>query len=136
MTVNKSGDEPSNVIVDAAQDNIVGTGAREEESDQENGDEETMIQTDGNMTLTEIVEDEEKPEQPKPRTMSLWMNTKDIENEEFIEHLKNNDILENDYYFSTRQGYFLGWNGHIEKHVRVYGIEVMNFKKTWPKLER
>ena len=28
MTVNKSGEEPRTVIVDAAQDNIVGTGAR------------------------------------------------------------------------------------------------------------
>ena len=58
-----------------------------------------------------------RPEQPKPRTMSLWMNTKDIENEEFIEHLKNNDILENNYYFSTKDGYFMGWNVHSEKHV-------------------
>ena len=64
------------------------------------------------------------------------MNSKDITKEELIRNLGNNDILENEYYFSTRDGYFIGWNGRREKYVRVYGINVTDFKKTWPKLER
>ena len=135
MTVNNAAGETRTVIVGAAaQDDIVRAGGSEEDKNQENGDEEEMIQIDGNVTLTDIVEEETEP--PKTQSLSLWMNTKDIKKEELIQHLKNNDILENEYYFSTRDGYFLGWNGRIEKQVRVYGLNVTDFKKTGPKLER
>ena len=95
-----------------------------------------IIQIDGNLILSDIVEEEEKTEQPETRSLSLWMDTKDIKKEELVKHLKDYDILENDFYFSTNDGYFLGWNGQRENHVRVYGINVTDFKKTWPKLER
>ena len=119
-----------------AQDRIVRAGVSDEENGQESGDEEKMTQIDGNVTLSDIVEEEEKTEPPETRSISLWMNSKDITKEELIRNLGNNDIPENEYYFSTRDGYFIGWNGRREKHVRVYGINVTDFKKTWPKLER
>ena len=134
MTVNNAAGETRTVIDGAAaQDDIVRAGASEEDKNQENGDEE-IIQIDGNVTLSDVVLEEET-EPPKTQSLSLWMNTKDIKKEELVQHLKNNDILENEYYFSTRDGYFLGWNGRIEKQVRVYGLNVTDFKKTWPKLE-
>ena len=75
-------------------------------------------------------------ENPEVRSVSLWMKSKDIKKEEIVECLKSYDILETDFYFGTRDGYFLGWNGHLEKHVRVYGLTIKDFKKTRPKLER
>ena len=64
------------------------------------------------------------------------MKSKDIQKEELVKHLKKNDILETDYYFDTRDGYFLGWSEPLNRHVRVYGITVKDFEKTWPKLEK
>ena len=134
MTVNNAAGETRTVIVGAAaQDDIVRAGGSEEDKNQENGDED-MIQIDGNVTLTDIVEEETEP--PKTQSLSLWMNSKDIKKEELVQHMKNNDILENEYYFSTKDGYFIGWYGRKEKHVRVYGLNVTDFKKTWPKLEK
>ena len=106
----------------ADQDNIVKTGASLEERNKE-----TMVELD--VTANQM-------EKPEVRSVSLWMKSKDIKKEEIIECLKNYDILETDFYFCTRDGYFLGWNGHLEKHVRVYGLTIKDFKKTRPKLER
>ena len=127
--------------------NSVRTGTSDgDESNKENGAnatnivEETIMQIDGNLsllsdtTVEEVEEEKEKP--PKMRTLSLYMKSKDIQKEELVKHLKKNDILETDYYFDTRDGYFLGWSGPLIRHVRVYGITVKDFEKTWPKLEK
>ena len=89
----------------ADRDNIVKTGASLEERNKE-----TMVELD--VTANQM-------EKPEVRSVSLWMKSKDIKKEEIIECLKSYEILETDFYFCTRDGYFLGWNGHLEKHMRV-----------------
>ena len=94
--------------------------------------EENIMQIDGNVSLSDITVEEveeEKIKPPKVRTLSLRMNSKDIQKEELVKRLKKNDILETDYYF-------IGWSGPLNRHVRVYGITVKDFEKTWPKLEK
>ena len=54
------------------------------------------------ITVEEVEEEKIKP--PKMRTLSLRMNSKDIQKEELVKRLKKNDILETDYYFSTHDG--------------------------------
>ena len=139
--------KPELLSVATNQANCVRTGTSDgNESNKENGAnatnivEETIMQIDGNLsllsdtTVEEVEEEKEKP--PKMRTLSLYMKSKDIQKEELVKHLKKNDILETDYYFDTRDGYFLGWSGPLNRHVRVYGITVKDFEKTWPKLEK
>ena len=71
-TVNNSADESRTVIdTEAARDNSVRAGASEEKNDQENVDEEMIIQIDGNLTLSDIVKEEEKTEQPETRSYGI-----------------------------------------------------------------
>ena len=138
--------ETRTVSVATNQANSARTGASDsDESNTENGAnatnivEEDIMQIDGNVSLSDITEEEDEEEKikpPKMRTLSLRMNSKDIQKEELVKRLKKNDILETDYYFSTHDGYFLGWSGPLDRHVRVYGITVKDFEKTWPKLEK
>ena len=60
---------------------------------------ETIMQTDGNMSLSDIAEEveEEKIKKPKLRSVSFWMKSKDIQKEELVKSLKNYDISETDY---------------------------------------
>ena len=136
--------ETRTVSVATNQANSARTGASDE-SNTENGAnatnivEENIMQIDGNVSLPDMTEEEveeEKTKPPKTRSLSLWMKSKDIQKEELVKCLKNSDILETDYYFCNRDGYFLGWNGPLNRHVRVYGITVKDFEKTWPKLEK
>ena len=30
----------------------------------------------------------------------------------------------------------VGWSGPLDRHVRVYGITVKDFEKTWPKVDK
>ena len=120
------------------------TGASDgEERSKENGAnvtnmEEIIMQIDGNVSLSDITaeEVEEKIKQPKMRNLSLRMKSKEIQKEELVKRLKNSDILDTDYYFCTRDGYYIGWSGPLDRHIRVYGITVKDFEKTWPKLEK
>ena len=88
---------------------------------------DTIMQLDGNMSLSEIEAEEQENE--KPRRISLWMNAIEISIAEVRETFSEHGIVELDCF-----GSFTTKNALTEEIVKVFQLRMNKFNKT--KLDR
>ena len=134
----RAGETGSGVGVQTGQASEVGSEVSQTSQDathsendgiQDNIDEmDTIMQLDGNMSLSEIEAVEQEKE--KPRRISLWMNTIDISIGEVKETFSEHGIFELDCF-----GSFLKKNELTEEIVKVFQLRMNKFKRNKPKLD-
>ena len=130
-----AGETGSSVGVETGQASGVGSGVSQTSHDvtqskdtQDNVNEmDTIMQLDGNMSLSEIEAEEQENE--KPRRISLWMNEIEISIAEVRETFSEHGIVELDCF-----GSFTTKNELTDEIVKVFQLRMNKFNKT--KLDR
>ena len=90
-------------------------------------DVDTIMQLDGNVSLSMI---EAMEEEEKPKRISLWTTTTDISMGEVREMFHEHGIFELDYF-----GSFTAKNEMTEEIVKVFQLRLKMFKGDKPKLD-